>query len=147
MNLTREVERLMHGYCDAVDRVDMTLFASLFTEDAVLDYGFDRIFTGRDAIVALLTARLANYQATSHHLSNIAVDEVAPTELHATSTIYAWHRLMDDTQAEVWGRYEDVIVHGNDGWKIARHVVRAAGSRGFATPEGLPSPFEPFNRK
>jgi ketosteroid isomerase-like protein len=142
-----EVERLLHGYCDSVDRVDMDLFASLFTDNAVLDYGFGRIFTGRDAIVALLSSRLANYKATSHHLSNIAVEEISLSEFHTTSTIYAWHRLLDDTQAEVWGRYEDVIVHEPDGWRIAKHVVRAAGSRGFATPDGLPSPFEPFNRK
>jgi ketosteroid isomerase-like protein len=147
MDITREVERLLHGYCDSVDRVDMELFASLFTDDAVLDYGFNRIFTGREAIVALLSSRLANYKATSHHLSNISIEEISSSEVHVTSTIYAWHRLMDDTQAEVWGRYDDIIVHGSDGWRIAKHVVRAAGSRGFATPEGLPSPFEPFTRK
>jgi ketosteroid isomerase-like protein len=147
MDYQREAERLLYGYCDAVDRVDMVQFASLFTADAVLDYGFNRIFTGRDDIVALLTSRLANYKATSHHLSNIAVEVVSPTEFRTTSTIYAWHRLMDNTQAEVWGRYEDVILRDASEWRIARHVVRAAGSRGFATPEGLPSPFEPFNRK
>ncbi len=147
MDIKREVERLLHGYCDSVDRVDMVMFASLFSEDAILDYGFNRIFTGRDAIVALLSSRLNNYKATSHHLSNITINEISATTLHVTSTIYAWHRLMDDTQAEVWGRYDDEIVRGADGWRIVRHVVRAAGSRGFATPEGLPSPFEPYNRK
>lgn len=139
-------EHLLYGYCDCVDRASLDEFGQLFTDDAVMDYGFGRVFSGRENIVGLLRARLGNYRATSHHLSNIVLLDSTSTTIRTRSTIYAWHELMDGTQAEVWGRYSNVLSHTNNGWKIAEHVVRAAGSKGFAIPEGLPSPFQPFER-
>jgi len=139
-------EDLLYGYCDCVDRASLVELGQLFSNNAMMDYGFGRVFLGRENIVDLLRSRLGNYRATSHHLSNIVILESTPTKIRMRSTIYAWHELMDGTQAEVWGRYTNVLSHTNDGWKIAEHVVRAAGSKGFATPEGLPSPFQPFER-
>jgi ketosteroid isomerase-like protein len=118
----------------------------LFTDDAEMDYGFGRVFSGRDNIIGLLRARLGNYKATSHHLSNILVIESSASIIRTQATIYAWHELLDGSQAEVWGRYANLFRNTPDGWRIAEHVVRAAGSRGFATPSGLPSPFQRFER-
>lgn len=139
-------ETLLYGYCDCVDRASLDEFGKLFTDDAKMDYGFGRVFTGRDNIVGLLRSRLGNYRATSHHLSNIIVVESSVSTIRTQATIYAWHELLDGTQAEVWGRYTDLLRNTSDGWRIAEHVVRAAGSRGFDTPSGLPSPFQPFER-
>ena len=45
-----QVEDLMYSYCDFVDRVMTKSLIDLFTEDATLDYGFGRVFSGKKTI-------------------------------------------------------------------------------------------------
>ena len=63
-----QVEDLMYSYCDFVDRAMTKSLIDLYAEDATLDYGFGRVFSGRKTILELFETRLKNYQATSHHL-------------------------------------------------------------------------------
>jgi len=146
MSLKHEIESVLYSYCDAVDRMDLDRFSALFSENAIMDYGYERIFIGRENITELVRSRLMNYTGTSHHLTNISVSEVSTDRATATSTIYAWHQLNDGSQAEVWGQYSNEFTKAPDGWKIDRHQIRAAGSKGFATPDGFSSAFQPITR-
>ena len=139
-----QVENLMYSYCDFVDRAMTKSLIDLFAEDATLDYGFGRVFSGRKTILELFETRLKNYQATSHHLSNIRIISVNDKQVEISSSIYAWHKLKDGSHAEVWGKYSNLLEVGDSALKISFHKIRAAGSNGFATPVGLPSAFEPI---
>jgi ketosteroid isomerase-like protein len=142
-----EIERTLYSYCDLVDRALVDEVAELFTSDAVIDYGYDRLIVGRENIRALFRDRLSRYQATSHHASNVTIDLVGDERAVASSAVYAWHRLPDGGTAEVWGRYHDDLVRDGDRWRLASRRIRAAGWTGFDIPEGLPGPFEPIDRK
>ena len=141
-----QIEMLLYKYCDYVDRIATEELHDLFSEDAVIDYGFNRIFSGREAIVNLLSSRLRLYSATSHHLSNVQITNLTTNTAECRSYIYAWHQLENGSTAEVWGRYFDQVVKENTSWKISKRTIRAAGSRGFTTPDNLPSAFEPIVR-
>jgi ketosteroid isomerase-like protein len=140
------IERVLFNYCDLVDRAHVDELAELFTDDAVIDYGYDRLITGREQIRGLFLDRLGRYLGTSHHASNVTIDMTSDTVATASSAVYAWHRLPDGDTAEVWGRYDDELVREGSHWRLARRRIRAAGWRGFETPEGLPGPFEPITR-
>lgn len=141
------IHDVLHGYCDCVDRADVDGLSGLFVENAEFDYGFGRIFHGRDEVCGLLTSRILNYAATSHHLSNIQVEFTSPATATSRCYIHAWHQYPDGRIAEVYGRYFDDLVKAGGRWYIARRKVRAAGSSGFDAPEGLPTPFELIERK
>jgi ketosteroid isomerase-like protein len=141
------IEDVLYAYADLVDRARLDDLMDLFTEDAVLDYGHGRVFTGRDTMRGLFADRLlAVYRATSHHISNVRI-EVEDDRARATCHVYAWHERADDgATPQVWGRYLDDLVRTEDGWRIARRVIRAAGEQGFPVPDGLPSAFERIDR-
>lgn len=139
------IEDVLLDYCERVDAGDVDAVVALFTDDATIDYGYGRRIQGHAALTEFFGERLiATYRATSHHLSNvrIAVDGDRAT---ARSYAYAWHERHDGTQAHVWGRYADVLVRSDSGWRIAERTIRAAGSAGFPTPDGR-SPFELITR-
>lgn len=141
-----DIERLLFAYCDLVDRAHVDELAELFTDDAVIDYGYRRLIAGRDQIRALFHDRLGRYRGTSHHASNVTIELVDDSSGTAASAVYAWHRLPNGDTAEVWGRYDDEVVRDGSSWRLARRTIRAAGWQGFETPEGLPGPFEPIER-
>jgi ketosteroid isomerase-like protein len=138
------ITALLLDYCEAVDAADADAVAALFTADTVMDYGFGRLFEGREAVRSLIADRVGAYRATSHHLSNIRMEAGAmPGTATAKSYVHAWHERADGTQPEIFGRYFDDLVHESDGaWRIARRTLRAAGWKGFDVPTGK----EPFER-
>lgn len=142
----RRIERTIYAYCELVDRAHVDDVAELFTTNAVIDYGYGRLIEGRDRIRDLFRDRLARYRATSHHTSNVTLDRVDENQVTASSVVYAWHQLVDGQVAEVWGRYDDVIVHDDGEWRLLHRRIRAAGWRGFADPDDVPGPFEPIER-
>lgn len=140
-----DIERLVYAYCDAVDRAAIDALLALFTADAVIDYGHGRLIVGRDRIGELFRDRLDRYGATSHHASNVTIDPT-PDGAEVASSVYAWHLLEDGSHAEVWGRYDDIVVRRSGGWQLSSRRIRAAGWRGFPDPPGLPGPFERIDR-
>lgn len=138
------IEALLYDYCDGVDRADLTVLAEVFAPDASLDYGFGRVFHGREQILGLLRDRLRNYAATSHHASNVRIHLEADGDRgRCSSYVYAFHELVDTgEQLHVWGRYDDEVALRDGRWQLTSRRIRAAGEQGFAVPEGLPSAFE-----
>lgn len=143
----RSIERLQYRYCDLVDRARVDELVDLFADDAEIDYGHGRSISGADSLARFFLDRFRAYSGTSHHLSNVMIDVDEDGAVNVQSSIYAWHQLHDGSQVEVWGRYLDVVVRCDDGWRFGTRAIRAAGWRGFTVPEGEQGPFQMIDRE
>ena len=129
-----EITDLIHAYCYHFDRAEVQEVVALFAGDAVIDYGPDvQPMTGPDQFRPMIARGLADlFEATSHHVSNIAVEFDGPDAATSICYLYAWHRYRDGGQeSELWGQYHHGFVRAEDGWRISRLVLRAAGTKGF----------------
>ncbi len=84
----REITRVLHRYCHAVDCRDMQELLSVYHPDAADEHGS---YSGdAKGFVAYLDERMPRvYQATMHALSNISIDvrgDVAFTESYVTAS-------------------------------------------------------------
>ncbi len=125
---------VIHAYCFHFDRGEADLVLALFTPDAVVDYGPDvPTMADADALSAMVTRGLASFfAATSHHISNVAITFDGKEAARAVSYVYAWHRYCDGRpDSELWGQYHHDFRRTEAGWRIARLVLKAAGSDGF----------------
>lgn len=137
---------VLYSYCYYVDANKVHDVVALFTEDCVFDWGHARAARGHSGIAELMSA-LNVWSATSHHLSNVLISFGNDRTAAASSYVYAWHQVRATGQEQrLWGRYEDSLVRGPDGWRIRERRLRAAGESGFPPPDGLPSNFERFGR-
>lgn len=130
---------VMHAYCRCADQNHNDEQAELFAEDGIADWGRGEL-RGRAEISAYLAEALSRYAATSHHVSNIEIDLTDDRTATATSYVIAWHRHVDPGADDftLFGRYDDEWVRTDDGWKIARRGLRAAGAMGREFPGNLP---------
>ena len=130
----QDITDLISAYCDHFDRGEAEQVISLFTEDAVIDYGPDvPTMTGPDAFGPMIRQGLSNFfAATSHHVSNVVVRFEGPNAATSSCYLYAWHRYREDRpESELWGRYEHSFRRTHAGWRITRLVLKAAGLRDF----------------
>jgi SnoaL-like domain len=117
----RAIIAVLLRYASAIDRRDWTLFASCFTEDVEADYGSITRRQGRDLFVDYMTRGHANIGPTLHRMSNFVI---AGDAREATATSYVDALLMRPDSSDIFrhahGWYEDRLVRGSEGWKIAR---------------------------
>ncbi|MEU1956051.1 nuclear transport factor 2 family protein [Nocardia rhamnosiphila] len=128
----RDIRRCIADYCEFVDRLDIEGIVSLFSPDATFDYGRGdgRVFTGHDELRRMWT-RLDNYAATSHHVSNVAVDVLTHETAKARSDLYAYHvRRSDGSELHLWAQYQDDFRVVDGRWRIQRRVFRAVADKG-----------------
>ncbi len=129
-----EITDLLTAYAWHFDRNEPELVAALFTEAAVIDYGpeFPAI-RGRDAIAPRIGEGLTQiFEATSHHVSNVAISIDDDGSAMGTAYVYAWHRYRDGSpDGHLWGQYHCRFAHTADGWQIAELILRAAGTENF----------------
>ncbi|HEY1586095.1 MAG TPA: nuclear transport factor 2 family protein, partial [Polyangia bacterium] len=65
------------------------------------------------------------FAATSHHVSNIAVDFVGDEEAHVRSVVLAVHRYTRERpDGWLFGQYHDVVVKQEGRWKFKRRELR-----------------------
>lgn len=148
-----EQRRLITGtlldYCEHVDRNDPeSLATKVFAADGVFELGPTRAVVGRDDLARMFARTLCAFSATSHHLSNVRIELEGEDRARATAYVYAWHRTVDGRRVDIWGRYDDDLRLTDQGWRIARRRLSAAGSDGwddapFALVERLPNPVDP----
>ena len=125
---------VIHAYCLHFDRAEAEAVADLFADDAVVDYGPEfPAMTGRDVILPAVAQGLATrFAATSHHVSNIMITFDGPDRASSIAYVYAWHRYRDGSRdGELWAQYHHEFRRTDQGWKIARLVLKAAGTDGF----------------
>ena len=149
--LRRLIERqaitdVLIEYCTALDRMDLSRLASLFTVDCVVEYGPEEWLwsRGRDALEQSL-ARMWRWSRTSHHLSNVRIDFRDDDEAFVRSYVHAWHERGDGSSATILGQYHDRFLRADEGWRIAeRRMVMNGSDAGFKVDihpfERLPPP-------
>jgi ketosteroid isomerase-like protein len=130
-----DCEALSIAYARAVDFRDYDTFASLFTEDGVLDVG--QPLEGRDAIRTAMSRRPDELRSR-HILTNIFIDVVSTTEARGISYLTLYRHvgaeslkrepIPFDGPAAV-GHYEDRYVLTDDGWKFKRRQLHLAFRR------------------
>ncbi len=129
-----DIAEVLLRYATGIDRRDWPLFRTVFTDDCELDYGEIGTFTGVDAITAFMDQAHSMAGHTMHRLTNQVIDVHGDT---AESRTYVDALIMIDGNSGVnaAGFYDDELVRGAHGWRVARRrfiQVRVA-------PVGQPS--------
>ena len=118
------LQRLKYSYVRGLDTCDTALLASLFTEDATIDYrGGSYRFSaqGREGIVAALEQAFHAQFVASHtvHMPVIEIDGDTATGLW-TLRDYALNLAEDNKVTEGAAHYRDHYVRRDGRWMIAR---------------------------
>jgi len=141
----RAILNCLSDYCDLIDRFDLEALVGLFAPDGEYDFGFGRIYRGRDRLTELF-GRVAVYRATSHHVSNVRID-LDGDRATVRSALYAYHvRSADGSEVHVWGQYLDQFAQVDGRWLIARRALRVAHEKGTRPEGGQATLYEPLPR-
>lgn len=140
------IERLMGAYCEYVDRNEQEALLDLFTEDAVFDFGFGRVYRGRSELRDLFE-RLDTNDATSHHLSNVHITFESRDAARCEAVVYAYHRRRGSGgEVHLWGRYSDEVRRIGEEWRFVRRSLRAAAEGGTSPHPGKTTFYERIER-
>ncbi len=134
----RAVEQVVVAYFDRVDAADPEGAAALFAPDATVEIMTGKVLVGRERFAHALGRVLAQYERTSHHASNIAV-EVTGDEARVVAYVYAFHRMRDTGRPwHLWARIVDRLARTAQrdggtadplrGWEITEHVLHGVDS-------------------
>lgn len=125
----REILRLLHMYCRAIDRLDRELLESAYHSGAIDDHG-TLVGIAEDFISYVLERLPQAYSATQHTLSNISIDiDIDRGTAWSESYVTADHVLeLADGGATIYtfsGRYVDRLDRRHGAWRIAhRQLLR-----------------------
>jgi ketosteroid isomerase-like protein len=146
LSALREIEDVLADYCFAVDEGSARGVVALFADTAELDVGNGVVIKGLHALQEFFQRRLAQYSASSHHLSNVRVQLEGG---RAVARCYVYSRIWpvgSNGAGELWGRYTDTLISTPQGWRIERRQIRAAGWHGFPVFADQPDLFEQMKR-
>ena len=106
-------------YATAIDTRNYSLLTTVFTDDAIVDYGVVGSWTGGAEVAEFMEAAHVAAAHTIHRMSNQAVQIGGDT---ATLRTYvdALILLEDGSGANPIGYYDDHAVRTTEGWRIAR---------------------------
>lgn len=118
-----EIKELLYRYARSVDTKDWEALASVFTDDAHLDYSSVGYPPGsRDEVVAILSRALGTVPMTQHFISNIQI-ELDGDRADVTAMFYNPMQLPGmDALSFCGGNYHHRVVRTLDGWK-SEHLV------------------------
>lgn len=129
------IQQLLARYGHALDNADWDTLASLFTDDASIDYTSARaaaVHHGIDDIVGYF--RAANHPA-AHHVTNVVIDaEADPAgRVEVISKFIAPFTRERNVPTRLFGGdYRDEVVKTPDGWKF---VFKSCRGRWQYTPD------------
>lgn len=118
-----EIRELLYRYARSVDTKDWEAFASVFTDDAHLDYSSVGYPPGsRDEVVAILSRAVDAVPMTQHFISNIQI-RLDGDRADVTAMFYNPMQLPGmDALSFCGGNYHHRVVRTADGWK-SEHLV------------------------
>jgi uncharacterized protein (TIGR02246 family) len=135
----RDVEQVFVRYFDRVDAGDAKGAALLFAEDVTAEIMTGKVYSGRKWYERALAQTLAQYERTSHHITNVRV-EVDDDEAIAVLYVYAFHRMANTGEPwHLWARLVDRLRRTRGGWLITDH--RLFGVDGVPDREAVPADF------
>lgn len=129
----QEITDVLVRYATGIDRRDWPLFRTCFTPDVHADYEGVPPWDGADVIVEYMAEVHAPMGHTLHRLSNLAIEVDGTT---ARSRTYVDAVLMSADGASgvnAIGFYDDELVCGSDGWRIARRTFTSVHFAGVGT--------------
>lgn len=131
-----EVAAVLVRYAAGIDRREWDLFRTCFTEDCDADYGDIGAWHGVEAITAWMKETHAACGTTRHRISHIEV--TAHEEgVRARCDVDALVMGPGDTVGtQATGSYEDVLVQGIDGWRIAERRFTLVSMHPVTGPAG-----------
>jgi 3-phenylpropionate/cinnamic acid dioxygenase small subunit len=122
----QDIAEVLVRYATGIDRRDWDLFRSCFTADCHAEYEGIGTWENADDMTDFMVNAHAQLGQTLHRMSNIAVDiDPAGTGERAAARSYVDGILMaSDGQSgfNPYGFYDDELVLGHDGWRIARRT-------------------------
>lgn len=132
------VNATLQGYANALDRADLPLLLTHFTEDAVWDYSPTASRRGHAEIEAFFEERLGVFARTSHNVGPpVVTPDAAGGTVASVAYFNAVHLLRDGSRYSVWGRYVDVLVRRDARMLIARRGVVAHVTEGTSRSYNL----------
>jgi SnoaL-like domain len=107
----QDIADVLVRYATGIDRRDWSLFRTVFTDDCELDYGEVGSWKGADAVTEFMQQAHSMAGHTMHRLTN----QVIMVDVDALI-------MVGDTNSGVnaAGFYDDELVRGADGWRVAR---------------------------
>ncbi len=116
-----EIAELIYRYATSVDTKDWERMASVFTEDAYLDYSSVGYPPGpRDDVLALLQKALDQMPMTQHFVTNIEVD-LDGDRARVRAMFYNPMRIPGMSELTYCGgNYHHEVIRTDDGWKSCR---------------------------
>lgn len=132
------IQDLMARYAHGVDRRDWDLVRTTFHPDAHDDHGEYK--GGLDGFIAWVSKRHANVVQSMHFLGNCLIEftgphvalvetyyiarQTYPADAAAARTMVAGADTKPGPmEAEIWGRYIDVMERRKGEWRVARRTV------------------------
>jgi hypothetical protein len=119
-----EINDLLVRYCAALRTKDLSLLDEVFSADAMIDY--TRIGGSRTGVAETKTWLSMVLGGVEHFDLYVGDSAFAFAADHSAATVSTtWHGLFvpanDDPALQVYGHYEDTLVH-TDVWRIAERV-------------------------
>lgn len=115
-----EIVELTVRYATAIDSLQYSLLTTVFTDDAVVDYGVVGQWSGGAEVAAFMEAAHVGAKRTMHRMTNQAVDidgDTATVRTYVDALI-----LFDGGGANPIGYYDDQLVRTGDGWRISHRT-------------------------
>ncbi len=116
----QDIAEVLLRYATGIDRRDWPLFRTVFTDDCELNYGEVGSWHGVDAITEFMQRAHEMAGHTMHRLTNqvITVDgDKAESRTYVDALILVGE---GDSGVNAAGFYDDELVRGDEGWRVAR---------------------------
>ncbi len=121
-----EINDLLTTYATSVDNKDWTLYRSVFTPDAFIDYESAGGVKGSlDEVVAWMETTMAAFPMTQHLVANVGVELEGDT---AKVRAMFYNPMQMGNGKNFWcgGWYNHELVRTPDGWRSQRLVEESA---------------------
>jgi ketosteroid isomerase-like protein len=106
-------------YATAIDSRQWSLLATVFAEDAVMDYGEIGQWNGADAVIEFMELSHAGASHTMHRMTNHVIDVDGDTA-QARTYVDALILVEDGSGVNAVGFYDDALARTAAGWRITR---------------------------
>jgi 3-phenylpropionate/cinnamic acid dioxygenase small subunit len=117
----QDITDVLVRYASGIDRRDWQLFRSCFADDCEADYGDIGLWRSGDEITDFMREMHEPLGPTMHRITNQVIELRGDDEATARSYVDALVMGPGDGSANrVDGYYDDELVRGRDGWRIAR---------------------------
>jgi alkylhydroperoxidase/carboxymuconolactone decarboxylase family protein YurZ/ketosteroid isomerase-like protein len=123
------IERVLRYYFDRIDAQDATAAVEHFAPHAKAYIMTGKHLEGRDRIGRALGRVLAQYEVTSHHVTNVRVDLTGDDGAVVWSHVYAYHRMAHTGRPwHLWVQLYDRFERIDGRWYIAEHALNGVDS-------------------